>query len=191
MHYPIYIFTKEFPTDEVIEKVLAPYNDDADPDLYTYPGVRPDIQWDWFIIGGRYGGFLKIRCDKDDDEFYQWMMLGGERRAGRLFRSSLLENYSTAFRRRFTSSEEVCAFLYCGYRDGYIFADGAKVSDLVNFDELTHMGYGFIDPANNEDSSHEYFINGKFVENERYDEQLAAAMERNKDGYLTVVDIHD
>lgn len=191
MHYPIYVFTKEFPTDEVIEKVLAPYNDDADPDLYTYPGVRPDIRWDWFGIGGRYGGFLKIRCDKDYDEFYQWMSLIGERRAGRLFRSNLLENYSTAFGKRVTGYDEVYAFLYCGYRDGYIFADGAKISDLVNFDELTHMGYGYIDPANNEDSSREYFINGEFVKNERYDEQLAVAMERNKDGYLTVVDIHD
>ena len=191
MHYPIYIFTKEFPTDEVIEKVLAPYKDNADPDLYTYPGVRPDIQWDWFSIGGRYGGFLKIRCDEDDDEFYRWMSLIEERRAVRLFRSNFLENYLTASGRRFTGYDEVYTFLYCGYRDGYIFADGAKISDLYNYDKLTNMGYGFIDPVNNEDSSREYFINGKFVENERYDEQLAAAMERNKDGYLTVVDIHD
>lgn len=190
MHYPIYIFTKEFPSDQVIENVLKPYKDDADLSLYDSPLVRPDIHWDWFDIGGRYGGLLKIKCDLDD-EYYQWMMMGGEKKAGRLFRSRFLETYSGPFRDHLFSSDEVYAFLYCGYRDRYIYADGAKISDLVNYTDLTHKGYAFIDPAYNEARSREYYINGEFVENEQYDDQLAAAMERNKDGYLTVVDIHD
>ena len=185
MHYPVYIFTKEFPTDEIIEKALAPYKDRA-----AYG--NPDISWDYYRIGGRYGGFLKIECKKDDD-YYKWMCFTLENKAGRLFRSGFLEYCNKEFEKSIPGYDEVYMFLYCGYRDGYIYADGARIADLINQEEVLGKGYSFIDTSNGEASSREYICahHGTYVKNQEYSAELKAAMERNKDGYLTVMDLHD
>ena len=62
MHYPVYLFTDEFPTDEVISKAIAPFNEDSEE---TNP--NPIISFDYWVLGGRYNGAIKLRCDDDDE----------------------------------------------------------------------------------------------------------------------------
>lgn len=60
MHYCIYVFTKEEPTEEEIEKIMEPY---AEPEA---PNFAP-ISWDWYSIGGRFWKRLTtksgFKCD--------------------------------------------------------------------------------------------------------------------------------
>lgn len=51
MHYSCFVFTKEFPTDDVLYRALMPfnrYNNDGETKEY------PEFFWDWFKVGGRY-----------------------------------------------------------------------------------------------------------------------------------------
>ena len=50
MHYCVLLFTKDFPTDAVIEKALAPFHDDV---VYELPeNQRPAMSLDYWILGG-------------------------------------------------------------------------------------------------------------------------------------------
>ena len=53
MHYCCMVFTKEFPTQAVLEKVLKPFDSE---DVYDQPEetrVHPAFTWDWWQVGGR------------------------------------------------------------------------------------------------------------------------------------------
>lgn len=61
MHYCCMVFTKEFPSQAVLEKVLKPFNSE---EVYGQPEeniVYPAFTWDWWRVGGRYEGKLKLK----------------------------------------------------------------------------------------------------------------------------------
>ena len=72
MHYCVLLITKELPSESKIEKILQPYNhedikyDEETGELLT---PLPIFTYDWFQIGGRYTGSLKLKIDKND-EYY-------------------------------------------------------------------------------------------------------------------------
>lgn len=193
MHYPIYIFTKNFPTDSLLEQIMEPYNEEHFYKEDSSNRNRSDISWDYYLLGGRYGGFLKIKC-KEDDDYYDWMCFTPEPKAGKLFRSAMLEEINrtnSLLKVHYSNVNEIYNFLYSGYRDGYIYADGCRIKDLYNREELIKKGYGFIAFEKDISNSRERWINDDLVENEKYEEELSSMMDFYNDGYLTVLDIHD
>ena len=65
MHYCVQLLTKELPSEEDIRKIMQPYNDDVvygnDEEDENVEIIRPVFTWDWYQIGGRYAGRLKLK----------------------------------------------------------------------------------------------------------------------------------
>ena len=191
MHYCVFIFTKEFPTDGVIADVMAPFFDEQfDCEDYKHRN-RPLIQCDWHTVGGRYNGVLKLEC-KENDEYYKWNFFVNEPRCGRLFRSEVLEDAIMTATHRWPAYAETEYLSSFGKRDGFIYVDGCRVCDLKNYDDLIlNHGYGFIDSVHGICSARQYFVGDDIVPHSEYDQEIKEAFERNRDNYVTVLDIHD
>lgn len=184
MHYKCYVYTKEFPTDAVLGKMLEPFNeiDYENPLAFT---------WDWFALGGRYCAKLKLKACWNDKK-YHWEYSNSDGfRAGRLFRSCLIErekHIKTAYIYR-----EVDLAIYCGLNDGYIRCDGGLINELIDFEKeyaecfciVDSDGIGYSRETWKSDIS-------DFIKNGEFDNIAKEVYERNKnDGYVTVIDLHD
>ena len=191
MHYCIRILTKEFPTDKVIENVLQPFywdnipeEEDRDKDF-----VFPAFTWDWWQVGGRYNGALKLRYDRNaDNDKYRWMFYEKTPRAGRLFRSRLLEDILEMSKYGYNKEEDY--FLSMGGRDDYLYVDGAYVDDLINFEEECDACFGFID-LDGKAYVRSYWNGNEFIDNEKFDDQVKEICKDRKGCYVVVVDVHD
>lgn len=90
--------------------------------------------------------------------------------------------------RTYLFEEQDC---YCalGYRDGYLRVDGCKIKDILNIDDIN----GFCLVSDSGDSFSREFYDGKnFIDTEKqYEQKRAEMLEKYKDGFLTIVDIHD
>lgn len=185
MHYCVAIITKHFPTDGLLNTILQPYNEEDFCEKDEYGNLLyPTFLWDWWQIGGRYAGEIKLKINENDSE-YKWGYYSKKPRAGRLFRSYLLEKLEKA-NIRFYSEEDY--FTSMGYRDGFIYVDGAKIKDIKNLDELSC--FSFIDKNDNA-FTRKYYNHGNFIENDNFDEQFKNALKDSQDCYITFIDIHD
>ena len=194
MHYCIAIITEQFPTDDVLEKVLAPFNSES---LYENckededPAEYPQFTWDWWQVGGRYDGLLKLKIDREDEE-YRWDFYAKEPRAGRLYRSKLCENHlnkTDSYGFRYIREEDY--YHYMGMRAGYIRVDGCKVKDVIDFaDTISNHGWGFIG-RDGTAYSREHWDGKNFVKDEQYEEKVKSAIANVEDCYVCYVDIHD
>jgi len=194
MHYCIHVLTKEFPTEAMLEDIMAPYNEnDYYRQAYDEEGnerddiERPDILWDFWLIGGRYNGKIKLKVDEKDDKYkWQYITSYADPRNGRLFWCAMLSTIKE-YAPRYTLCEENC-FNYLGYRDGYLRVDGAKISDTCNISELSC--YAFINPDGTL-CVREKWDGSNCIEDPDFDIKYRQAVDDNSDGYLTVIDIHD
>lgn len=197
MHYCIHLITKELPSEEQIEEILKPFNDetvygkspanDDDWDEYIKTIEYPAFMYDYFVIGGRYGGALKLKIQFEEDDEYMWKYLSrpGEEREGRLFLSSLLHLIREKFERYIGSEDR-----WIGYLGDltFVYVDGAKLKDIINKDELEC--YGFVDVDGTAYVRTHW--NGKeHIDNPDFDNQYKKALEERSDCFLTVLDIHD
>ena len=171
--HPYYEGNAEY--DEETEKRLNPY---------------PVFEWDWYQIGGRYKGSLKLSVERDK-EYYNFGYYSREDRNKRLFYSSLLSDM-----KEFAEMGNALSWKYSeedyfnsmGYRDGYLYVDGARVDDIINFEEQNC--YICIDVDGNAIARETW--NGKeFIKDEQFDEKLAEIKRNSKGMFLTVLDIHD
>ena len=197
MHYCFVVITKEFPTDDVLSEALAPFNEDA---FYEKREDNPEEEhpvflWDYWQVGGRYGGKLKLKIDYDDEE-YRWMFYAkiGEPRAGRLFRSKMCETLDSLQKQKermfFTPIEDDYRG-YLGSNDGYIRVDGCKVKDVIDFEEtVVNNGYGFVG-KDGEAFAKETWNGHDFIKDEHYEEKVREAIKDVQDCYVTYVDCHD
>lgn len=192
MHFSCFLFTEKLPSDEDIDRILKPYNSN---DFYEEnegkaagDGAYPVFMWDWWQVGGRYSGLLKLKVDRDAEDEYRWAFYT-EPRAGRLFRSSTLEELLNHTKRKW-SYDEHYHMLHMGYRDGYLYVDGARIRDLINRDTLVDHCYCFVDP---DGAAYAYksWDGDTFVEDENFVEILRKTIEKYPDHYVTVIDIHD
>ena len=185
MHYCCVIFSKEFPSNTVISKILSPFCEENE----TRPCEYPAFLWDWYELGGRYNGKLKLSTKKNSDK-YEWdYYVNNNHRAGRLFRSCLLEELiSNDVKHSFPGIEETF-FPSLGFRDGFLYVDGAKISDIINVDELMEC-YCFIDVYGN-GYAREHWDGEHFTKNENFDELIKSAIKNSQDYYACVVDLHD
>jgi len=76
-----------------------------------------------------------------------------------------------------------------GTRDGFLNVDGAKIADIVNFDDVMNS-YCFVD-ADGTGYSRETWNGDEFIENERYDEKMEAICKARGDCFAVVLDLHD
>lgn len=190
MHYSLMLITKEFPTEKVIEKALEPYNED---EFYKLKEENDDIkypiiQWDWWQIGGRYEGALKLRIDNNDEK-YRWKFYSSDGRNGKLFLSHLLtdmKNFAKNTCHNFFTEEDY--YQTMGMRDGYLRVDGAFVDDLLDFSQVSC--YCCIDKDGNA-YTRSYWNGDNYEENDKFDDQLEQVKADSKGCYVTIIDLHD
>ena len=188
MHYCCFVFTKEFPTDKVLQEVLEPYNWEhfySDDENRVYPMFT----WDWFVVGGRYSGKLKLEIRKHDEK-YRWEFYERNPRNNRLFRSKLIDvinGYAKASAdgRRF---DEENVWNELGFSDGYIRVDACPLADISNINELSCCC--FVDKNGNAYSK-ERWNGNSFEEHKDFEEELRKTISESADCYLCVVDLHD
>lgn len=198
MHYCYYLFTETLPSESEIEKNMSPFNEEAYYDKLVYneetgdydnpDNIKPPIfLWDWFVVGGRYGGHIKLKVQYDVENEYEWKFYAREPREGRLFICNILKKLREN-KPQFDDSEEKW-LPYLG-DDSYISVDGAYVKDIANIDELGCCGYIDVDGTANVRET----WNGdtmEFIENEAFDAQFKETLKKRYDCFLTVIDIHD
>jgi len=192
MHYCALLITKEFPTEDKIDEIMRPYYYDNieydEKGNLTSP--YPVFTWDWYQIGGRYNGKLKLKID-ENDETYNWGFYDRVGRNKRLFYSCLLSRME-----RFVKDGNIPSYMYSeedyfssmGSRDGYLYVDGARINDLLNFEEQSC--YICID-ANGNVIARESWDGKAFVKDERFDEKLEEIKKNSRGMFVTVLDIHD
>jgi hypothetical protein len=194
MHICVYLYTSEFPSDEVIRKCMEPYNeygsnDDDDDAPYT----RPPMTWDFYQIGGRYGGKLKLGVDKSTEGKYEFAFIARTRRAGRLYRCWPLEEMTRGCLDRRTGTQvfsEDSMLIYMGMRAGYILVDGAWLPDVLNREEIADLCAAIIvddQPA----IVRKRWDGDNWITAEDFDDRAKAIMcQMAPDHYLTVIDCH-
>ena len=190
MHYCTVLITKQFPTDEVINDILMPYNEEI---FYEKKNEGEEIEypifmWDWYQLGGRYSGQIKLNIDKKEEE-YKWGYMILEPRNGRLFRSWLLDQVSNAKNNSFYFEEDY--FPSMGERDGFLYVDAAKIKDIKNIEEIGC--FNFIDKDNRAFTREYYNGKGWVEENskEDFEKQFHNALINSPECYACVIDIHD
>ena len=180
MHYCVLVFTEKLPNDEEMSRILAPFEEKEHEDGTDLP----IFEWDWWQIGGRYGGLLKLKMD-DSFNFY-----AKESREGRQFISAHMRTFLKGVPECLQPLRCDDALCYMGARDGFIYCDGAKVSALIDFE--TTNGFVAIDTDGTAIARESYDRRKKkFIKNENYDAEVSAMKKRNADNFVTIIDIHD
>ena len=181
-HGCLYLFTDELPSIEDIATFLQPYceyNDDLDWD-------NTEITWDWWELGGRYAGEILAKVSSihrtEDCISYEVKEVGDIEVISNLFNKLKTKASYRHDPFSFGWAIEHDAFGYIMNReDGSIRVDGAKLQAITNLDEL--RCYAFMD-------KNVAFCHDKHRENfnDLFNEMLDKYYE--KDGFLTVLDIH-
>ena len=191
MHYCLMLLTNEFPSDAVIEKALEPYNSEKWWEKYEKTGDgsgRPLITWDYWQVGGRYNGALKLKHDpQDDNSEYRWMFLAFEPRVGRLYRSYLLETLRERNRTVFVEDDYLNSM---GAREGYIYVDGGKIADMLNFSDEYLNCYCVIDTDGNA-YARDHWDGNNWINDTEFEDKIKAICENKTDGYVVFIDLHD
>lgn len=189
MHYCALLITKELPSEDKISDIMKPYyegNAEYDEETEKRINEYPVFEWDWYQIGGRYNGSLKLKVDIEDT-YYDWKYLAKQDRNKRLFYSYLLTEMKKLAGNTFIYREENY-YPSMGNNDGFLYVDGARVSDLLNFDDVNC--YVCIDSDGNA-IARETWNGTTFIKDEQFDEKLAEIKNRSKACFVTVLDIHD
>lgn len=189
MHYCLLLITKDFPTHEVIDKALEPYSEE---EFCAQEEENEDIKcplflWDYWEVGGRYDGALKLKVD-DADEKYRWQIYSRDGRNGKLFLSHLLsdiEEYASNRKPNYFREEDY--YNTMGACDNFLRVDGAFIDDLLNFDEVQCC---LCIDKDGKPYAREYY-DGEWKDNDNFDNELSAVKSDSKGCYATIIDIHD
>ena len=188
MHYCTLLFTEKLPTEKEIEKIMSPYYEGNAK--YDNEGRRigeyPTFEWDWYQIGGRYNGNLKLQIN-ENDEYYEWGYFTREDRNNSLFYSYLLTKMKNFAKNSFMYREEDY-FPSMGFRDGFLYVDGARVDDVINIEEQDC--YICIDVDGNA-IARESWNGESFVADDNFYNKLIEIIRNNKGKFVTVLDVHD
>ncbi len=179
MHYCLMLFTKDCPTEDYISKLMAPYDCENSQDNKSFP----QFTWDWYEIGGRYNGKIKLKVDENSEK-YKWQYIDAKGRNGCLFWSYLLKKLqrcSPFFR-------EENFYNSMGCKDGYLYVDGAPVKDILNFDELSC--YTFM-TEDGQAYSKDWWDGKAFIVNNDFEDRLKSQKDKSQDLFVTIIDYHD
>ena len=185
MHYCLHLFTRELPKEREIRSLLFPFSDEFVYRDDDKPIKYPAFTYDYYVIGGRYAGGLKLLVDKEDEK-YNWRFYDKDGRNNRLYISSLLTEMREKSNHLWYSEEDY--YNYMGFRDGFLYVDGAKISDIKKITEANC----YCCLSDNGKAYARITWNGKdFIKDENFDTEYMDLLEEYKDGFLTIFDIHD
>lgn len=192
MHYCLYLYTKEFPSDEVIDQLLKPYNEESyykdDEEEPSTP--RPLFLWDFWQVGGRYGGKLRLSTKAEDDDRYDWEYCPRHLRAGKLYRCRLIEKCARGILDppHLLREEEALQYLHM---DDSIRVDGGWLPHIVNRHEIADRCF-IILTDDGTAIAREVWDGDNWIDTPDFDDRARLVMERcEADHFLTVIDIHD
>lgn len=182
MHYCCLVFTETIPDKNKLDEIMNPFNDDKvyfdeNGDELEKPNYK-SFSWDWYEVGGRYNARIKMKLN----ESYKYL----DERLNREYLSMVVSGYMKGS--PFPFDEQEC-YSALGYLDGYLRVDGCKIKDILNIDDIQ----GFCLVSDSGDSSSREFYDGEnFIDTEKqYEQKRVEMLEKYKDGFLTIVDIHD
>lgn len=172
MHYKGHLVTKKLPTDDEISKILEKYREDLDKEQ--------EFAWDWFQIGGRYGGKIKINFNPDDNED-NWCCFRD--RNNKYFISQAINELKEKIKPYY---DELEWLKYMGLREKVLYVDGAFYKDMINFD-LSDC-FVVIDDEENL-YVRQQWKNHEWIENKQFDDKVSKI--DLKDKFITIIDFHD
>ena len=180
MHFCMALLTKDFPTDKMISSVLAPYNEDRwyDREDWSPDDETPVFLWDWYELGGRYGGQVKLRINKDDKK-YDWGCYPKVSRFERLFRVAI-------FQKEMDTYFEPRIMRYLGIDDGFVRVDACAVADVIDPDVLAADCFGFF-TDNGDVHTREEFNDDDLL----YTKKAIEAVHEYQNGWISIIDCHD
>lgn len=172
MHCKGFLITKELPSEDNINKILKKY-------YWENKKNKSGFNWDWFEIGGRYSGGIKLKFDYEDKK-YEFEYLG-RKRNNKLFICKLLDELKE--NEYFDESDY---FGYLGSYDKQLNIDGGYYNDLKNFDiadcylVITDDNYFNIRSKWNGEN---------YIDNDNFDEEVKSI--DLKDKFITIIDFHE
>lgn len=170
MHYKGHLVTKKIPTENEISEILEKYREDLDK--------IQEFAWDWYQIGGRYGGKIKIKFDyKNEDDMFLF-----KKRNHKYFISNILDETEEKGK----PYEELDYLMYMGMYDNLLYVDGGYYNDMIDF-EIDNC-YLVID--DNETLYVREKWNGEdFIKQNDFDDKVKKI--DLKDKFITIIDFHD
>lgn len=171
MHYKGHIITKTLPNETELLSILEKYR-------YDDKKVQ-NFSWDWYAIGGRYGGKIKIKFIPDNNED-NWFLF--KNRNNKYFISEILSEIkeNTKF------YEELDYLKYMGLRENILYVDGGYFKDTIDF-EIDDCFLVIDDEKNlyiRESWNGENFINDTSFDDKVKKLDLT-------DKFITIIDFHD
>lgn len=170
MHYKGFLITKELPTENEISNFLKYYNEENKDN-------NSGFSWDWWCVGGRYAGKLKIHFDPNENED-NWFCF--KDRNHKYFIVDGLDK----IKENVGFYEELDWLNYMGLRDNVLYVDGAYYNDLKDFD-ITECCLILSEDYFN---VREKWDGENFIENKEFDEQVRGI--DLKDKFITIIDFH-
>ena len=172
MHYCLLLLTEKIPSDSDITNILLPYYED------NALKNDPIFTWDYYVVGGRYGGRIKYRLKPNT---YVWSndKLTDKKIKSNLF-DKLNKHYKDQIMEQFNSNiSEIEFAIYLGARDDIIYCDGAYL-DECDIGDLT--GYYCLNTITNKVIT---------AESKRYKASLKRMLNAHPKAFITVIDIHN
>lgn len=169
MHYKGYIITKELPTEEKLADILEKYREDEE---------TKEFEWDWWQIGGRYGGKIKINFNPDTNED-GWYCF--RNRNNKYFISEALNELKEVIEHYY----ELDWLKYMGLRENVLYVDGGYYNDMIDFD-ITNCCLVIDDKENL--YLRESWNGNNWITNDNFDDKVKE-IELN-DKFITIIDFH-
>lgn len=172
MHYKGYVITKELPTEEMLSDILEKYRENNSDEIQPFA-------WDWYQIGGRYSGKLKIKFNPEETEEKYYCF---QDRNNKYFISQILNEIKNKENRFY---EELDYLTYMGLNDYILYVDGAYTKDIIDFD-ITNC---YLVINENNLYARGLWDDNNFNENKNFDKEVENIDLTNK--FITVIDFHD
>lgn len=171
MHFKGHIITNKVPTKERLAKILEKYFYETESDK--------EFEWDWYTIGGRFGGRIKINFDPNENED-NWYC--NHQRNYKYFIIDVLDD----IKEKAKYYDELDYLLYMGIRDKILYVDGGYTKDMIDFD-ITDC-YVVIDSEENL-YVRESWNGDNWIEDTEFDNKVKEIDLTDK--FITVIDFHN
>lgn len=172
MHYKGYLITKKLPTIDEISKILEKYRENLEE--------KQEFAWDWWQIGGRYGGKIKINFNLNEYEENNCLF---QNKNNKYFISEAINELKENIKPYY---EELDWLKYMGLRENVLYVDGAFYKDMINFD----LAECFLVIDDKEKLYVRESWNGEnWLKNEKFDDEIKEIDLTDK--FITIIDFHD
>lgn len=171
MHYKGHLITDKLPTGDAIRKILKKYSE-------YEPGIKK-FEYDWYVVGGRYGGRIKIKFNPEENEDNYCLF---KHRNNKYFISSLINKLDN----NTLSYDELDILKYMGLNDNILYVDGGYYKDMIDF-ELDNC---YVIITEDEAIPRQIWNGEDWIDNDAtFIKKVSEISLENK--FITVIDFHD